>query len=95
MGLIQRGLEAAGIACVSLTLLRSVTEVVKPGKSLYVEFPFGLTFGDVGDDATHRDILSRMLEEALTERSAGHIEGLPHRWTKNDLRIRMVGEAGV
>lgn len=89
MGLIQRVLDEAGIPTISLTLLREITEQVKPSRALYLEHPFGHTLGDVGDTALQRRILLDCLEAAVHLAEPGTI-ALPYRWTKNDLRERQL-----
>ena len=45
MGLIQRAIEAAGIATISVTLSRGISQKVKPPRTLYTGFPLGHPFG--------------------------------------------------
>lgn len=45
MGVIQRQIEAAGIATVSISLLRRFSEHVVPPRALWVPFPFGRPLG--------------------------------------------------
>jgi D-proline reductase (dithiol) PrdB len=89
VGLIQRVLDGAGIPTISLTLVREITEQVKPSRALYVEHPFGHTLGDVGDKL-QRWILLDCLEAAVNLTEPGTIRHLPYRWTKNDLRERQL-----
>jgi len=41
VGLIQRVIEAAGIATISITLSRGISRKVKPPRSVYTGFPLG------------------------------------------------------
>ena len=61
MGLIARQLEEAGIATVSLSCAYSITESVKPPRSLYMDFPLGRTAGAAGDEAMQDKILEAAL----------------------------------
>ncbi len=79
-----------GLATVSLTLVKEMTELVKPSKALYLQHPFGLTLGDVGDAATHTAVLQDCLRYAAEPLPAGTIIDLPYRWTKDDLRERQL-----
>lgn len=46
VGLIQRAIEYAGITTVSLSLLREITEKIRPPRALFVPFPLGYPLGD-------------------------------------------------
>jgi hypothetical protein len=90
VGLIQRVLDDAGLATISLTLVKEITEQVKPSRALFVEHPFGHTFGDVGDEVLQRQILRDCLRSAVEIIQPGTILTLPYRWTKDDLRERQL-----
>lgn len=78
-----------GIATISLSLVKEMTGLVKPSKSLYIQHPFGLTLGGVGDAATHEAVLKECLRYAAQELPAGTIVELPYAW-KDDLRERQL-----
>ncbi len=90
MGLIQRVLDEAGLTTISLTLVRSITEMVKPSRALYLQHPFGYTFGDLDDRELQRRILLDCLQAAAEMAESGAIVELPYRWTKNDLRRKQL-----
>ena len=90
MGLLQRVFDEAGLATVSLTQVREITELVKPSLACLVEHPFGLTLGAVGDTDTQRAVLSACLAEATTHHPAGTIVDLGFRWERDDLRERQL-----
>lgn len=46
VGLLASVIEKAGIPTVSLSLLREVTEKVRPPRALFVPFPFGFPLGE-------------------------------------------------
>ncbi len=46
VGLIQRQIEYAGIATVSISLLREITEKIRPPRALFVPFPLGYPLGE-------------------------------------------------
>lgn len=89
MGLVQRALDVAGIPTVSLSLVKEMTALVKPSKALFIQHPFGLTLGDVGDVATHEAVLRDCLRHAAERLQPGSIVELPYRW-KGDLRERQL-----
>jgi D-proline reductase (dithiol) PrdB len=90
VGLIQRALDEAGLATISLTLVRQITEMVKPSRALYVEHPFGHTFGDLHDCELQRRILLDSLNAAEKITEPGAIIELPYKWTKDDLREKQL-----
>lgn len=49
VGLIQRAIEYAGIATVSISLLREITEKIRPPRALFVPFPLGHPLGEPND----------------------------------------------
>jgi hypothetical protein len=46
VGLIQRQVEYAGITTVSISLLREITERIRPPRALFVPFPLGYPLGE-------------------------------------------------
>jgi len=90
VGLLQRVLDEHGLATVSLTLVREITELGKPSLPCLVEHPFGLTLGDVGDPTTQRAVLEACLNEVRRPHPAGTIVELGFRWQKDDLRERQL-----
>ena len=90
VGLLQRILDEHGLATVSITQVREITELVQPSLACLVEHPFGLTLGAVGDAATHRAALRASLAEAAQPHPAGTIVDLGFRWERDDLRERQL-----
>jgi hypothetical protein len=67
VGLLAAAIERAGIATTSISLLREVTEVIRPPRALFVPFPLGYPLGAPHDAALqHRAIAAalRLLERA-------------------------------
>ncbi|HZL98078.1 MAG TPA: hypothetical protein VFB91_05165 [Terriglobales bacterium] len=89
MGLIQRVLDVVGLPTVSLSLVREMTSLVKPSKALFIEHPFGLTLGGIGEKEIHRAVLRDCLRYAAETLPAGAIVDLPYRWP-DDLRERQL-----
>jgi hypothetical protein len=46
VGLIQRAIEYAGLTTVSISLLREITEQIRPPRALFVPFPLGHPLGE-------------------------------------------------
>ncbi len=49
MGLIQRAIEYAGVTTVSISLLKEITEKIRPPRALFVPFPLGHPLGEPND----------------------------------------------
>ena len=83
-------LDEHGLATVSITQVREMTERVRPSLACLVETPFGLTLGGVGDEAAHARIVASTLAEAERAHEAGTIVDLGERWTADDERERQL-----
>lgn len=66
VGLVQAELERAGIATVSISLLESVTSLLRVPRALVVDRPFGYPLGFAGNAPIQHAILAEAL--ALLER---------------------------
>ena len=71
VGLIQGAIEEAGIATVSLSLLREVTKKVRPPRAMFVPFPHGFTLGRPHDAVLQHRIIRESLK--LLERTELHV----------------------
>jgi hypothetical protein len=89
VGLLQRGLDEAGLSTVSITQVPSITRLVRPSLACFVANPFGLTLGAVGDARTHDRLLRAVLREAEQPHPAGTIQPMPFRLS-GDLRARQL-----
>lgn len=57
MGLIASVLEKRGIPTICVTLLKEVTEKVRPPRSLFVPFPLGYPLGEPHNPGLQKRIL--------------------------------------
>lgn len=57
VGLIQRAIESVGITTVSISLLREITEKIRPPRALFVPFPLGYPLGEPNNSALQTRIL--------------------------------------
>jgi len=89
VGLLQRGLDDAGIATISITQVPAITELTRPSLACFIAHPFGLTLGAPGDAATHELVLRTVLTEAEEDHPAGTIVATPFRW-HDDLRAQQL-----
>lgn len=69
--MIQREIERAGVATVSISLIREFTERIRPPRALWVPFPFGRPLGEPDNPAIQRRVILAALD--LLERPAGPI----------------------
>ncbi len=66
VGLVQAAIERAGITTVSISLLREVTQVIKPPRALFVPFRMGYPLGAPNDPGLQHMVIASAL--ALIER---------------------------
>ena len=57
VGLIQRAIEHQGIPTVSLSLLREITEKIRPPRALFVPYPLGYPLGAPNDPTLQTRIM--------------------------------------
>jgi D-proline reductase (dithiol) PrdB len=73
VGLVQRAIEEAGIATISVTMAPGLTRRVRVPRAVYAAFPLGHPFGFPGEAYRQREIVARMLREAAGIREPGTI----------------------
>jgi len=61
VGLIQGAIEREAISTVSISLLREVTELIRPPRALFVPFQFGQPVGDAGDAGLQHRVIGAAL----------------------------------
>lgn len=83
MGLIQRAIEAAGIPTVGISILREVTEKVRPPRTLFLRYPFGHPMGEAFQVAQQRTILLDALNALESIREPGTILEPGYRWRRH------------
>ena len=76
VGLIQRAIEEEGIPTISISLNRTITEKVKPPRSLLLAFPLGHPMGDPFDEEGQRHLLTDGLNYLKTIEQPGTIVDL-------------------
>jgi hypothetical protein len=62
VGLIASTIEKAGIPTVGISLLREVTEKVRPPRTLSVPFPFGYPLGRPNQPDLQHQVIAAALE---------------------------------
>lgn len=91
MGLVARVVEDTGITTVTVSTARDITSLVKPPRSLFVNFPMGNTFGPAGDKEIQTRILRAALQFAETADEPGVLADLPYEWDEEF--VYFAGEA--
>ncbi|HEX7126630.1 MAG TPA: hypothetical protein VF406_12800 [Thermodesulfobacteriota bacterium] len=86
MGLIARVIEAAGIPTVCISLVREVTERVKPPRAIHLRWPMGHPLGEPGRPAQQRQVLEDALDLLMSASTPGVIVDLPYRWRRERYR---------
>lgn len=83
MGLVQRAIEAEGIPTVGISLLREVTEKVRPPRTLFLRYPFGQPLGEALNIAQQRTILLDVLAALETITIPGAILDPGYAWRRH------------
>ena len=71
-----------GIPTVTVSTGRDITALVRPPRSLFVNFPMGNAFGRPGDIDQQRRILLDALSLASQSSTAGEVIDLHYDWGK-------------
>jgi len=62
VGLIASIIERTGIPTIGLSLLREVTEKIRPPRALFVPFPFGYPLGEPNQPDLQHHVIATALE---------------------------------
>lgn len=83
MGLIQRAIEAEGIPTVGISILKEITEKVRPPRSVYLRYPFGHPLGEAFNVKQQRTILLEALNGLETITEPGTILEPGYSWRRH------------
>jgi len=81
--LIQRAIETAGIPTVGISILKEVTEKVRPPRTVFLRYPFGHPMGEAFNAAQQRTILLDALHALESIREPGTILEPGYRWRRH------------
>ena len=84
MGLIARQLEELGIATVTLSSARSITQAVNPPRAIYLDYPLGQTAGREGDLVEQKYVMQQALLALQEMTEPGSITDLDLLWSEDD-----------
>jgi len=76
VGLIQRTIEASGIATISISLSKDISQKVLPPRAIYPGFPLGHPIAFPGQTFRQKQILRLLLEYLKKMNSPGTIADL-------------------
>lgn len=83
MGLLARHIEESGIPTVSMTSALDITRMVKPPRSVFVNFPMGYEAGPPNNPALQRRIMLAALNFVSIVTEPGSILELPLIWEQD------------
>jgi len=83
LAVIQRVLEAAGLATISLTLEPEMMKLVKVPRAMIVDFPPGCPVGEPTDHEKQRKVLKEAIEYLTTMTQPGTMWKSPFKWTRS------------
>jgi hypothetical protein len=89
VGLLQRAIESAGIPTIGISLLKAVSQKVRPPRTLFLRYPFGHPLGEAFRVAQQRTILLDALRGLETITAPGTILEPGYAWRRH----RFPGEA--
>jgi hypothetical protein len=87
VGLVQRVIEAEGIPTVGISLLKEVTQRVRPPRTVCLRYPFGHPLGQAFHIAQQRTILLDALKALETITEPGTILEPGYRWRRHRFRL--------
>jgi hypothetical protein len=88
VGLVQRVLEASGIATVSLSMIPAFTAAVGVPRLAAIAYPMSRPMGQPHDAAGQRAVLRAALEVLATAIAPGTVVELPFTWPESPARAR-------
>jgi hypothetical protein len=83
VGLVQRAIEAEGIPTVGISILKEVTEKVRPPRTVFLRYPFGHPLGEAFNARQQRAILLDALRALETVAEPGTIVEPGYRWRRH------------
>jgi hypothetical protein len=86
VGLLQTAIEASGIATVSITMVPYISIATGVPRTLYVRFPYGDPFGEPGDVARQREVLTAALQWLYDAPAPNQLFKLSASWRRSTRR---------
>ena len=91
MGLVQREMEAAGLATVTLSTLPDFTRATGAPRVAGIVYPMGQPLGATGDAEGQREVLKAALRVLEDARTAGTVVRMPFDWPEPLHKVKWKG----
>ena len=88
MGLVARVVEEFGVPTVTVSTGRDITALVRPPRSLFVNFPMGNSFGMAGNTEMQTKILREQVIACYRKEGVNHYENCKDVVTQYLARIQ-------
>ncbi len=83
VGLVQREIETQGISTVGVSIVREISEKVKPPRTYFLKYPFGHALGEPFNKKQQVTIFKECLKVLESAQKPGVIVDSPYRWRKH------------
>lgn len=83
VGLIQREIETQGISTVGISIVREISEKVKPPRTYFLKYPFGHALGEPFNKKQQVTIFKECLTVLESAQKPGIIVDSPYRWRRH------------
>ncbi len=83
VGLVQRELESQGVSTVGISIVRKISESVKPPRTLFLRYPFGHAMGEPFNENQQTAIFKDCLGLLESCREPGAIVDAPYPWRRH------------
>ena len=80
-----------GISTIGISLVRSLSEKIKPPRTVFLPWPFGHPLGEPSNVAQQRTVLMEVLAALYSIKTPGGIVDLPYRWKREIYRLDKPG----
>ena len=90
---MQRAIERRGIATVSLTVAKDVSEMVRPPRALFLPFMMGHHFGVPFHRELQRKIILTALGLLESAKESGEVASFPMTWAEARKQGKAIEEA--
>jgi len=87
VGLIQREIERVGISTIGISIVRGISEKIKPPRTVFLNWPFGHPLGEPFNVTQQKTILDEALKALYSVKVPGGIVDLPFRWKKEKYKV--------
>lgn len=86
MGLVAREIESRGVATISLSIVREITEKLSPPRALFLRFPFGHALGERGAVNQQLTVLRLAFEHLFAADQPGTLHDTGLKWRRESYK---------